>query len=260
MIVSNPYPGMDPYLEHPVLWEGVHSRLIVAMANLLQPLLDPRYVASVEVYIEGPQRRIPDVWIQRTAVESPQPRVALADADSAVIVEVDELEVHQKHIEILDLYNSMKLVTLIELLSPTNKLTGPGRESYLAKQSEVLAGDCHLVEIDLLREGDHVSAVPQWKAELEQPYDYLICVSRWPHRKRYELYPRPMREELPRISIPLSEGDPDVRLDLQRAMTQVHEEGRYARRVRYSEPCIPRLIDSDQQWASELLAKAHVAK
>ena len=62
-----PFPGMDPYLEHPVLWEGVHARLIVAIANQLQPLIDPRYVTSIEerVYIEGPQRRIPDVWIQR---------------------------------------------------------------------------------------------------------------------------------------------------------------------------------------------------
>src|SRR5687767_10986822 len=131
------FPGMDPYLEHPVLWEGVPSRLIVAMANQLQPLLDPRYVASVEerVFIEGPQRRIPDVW--RTMDESPGPATALVDTDSAVVVEVEELEVHQKGIEILDLYNSMKLVTVVELLSPTNKSPGPGRESYLAKQHEV---------------------------------------------------------------------------------------------------------------------------
>ena len=66
--MPSPFPGMDPYLEHPVLWEGLHARLVVAIANHLQPRLDPRYVASVEerVYIEGPQRRIPDVWIQRT--------------------------------------------------------------------------------------------------------------------------------------------------------------------------------------------------
>ena len=35
-----PFPGMDPYLEHPVLWEGLHARLIVALANQLQPRLD----------------------------------------------------------------------------------------------------------------------------------------------------------------------------------------------------------------------------
>jgi Protein of unknown function (DUF4058) len=57
-----PFPGKDPYLEHPVLWEGVHARLMVAIANQLQPKLDPRHVASIEerVFIEGPQRRVPD--------------------------------------------------------------------------------------------------------------------------------------------------------------------------------------------------------
>ena len=66
-----PFPGNDPYLEHPVLWEGVHARLMVAIANQLQPKLDPRYVTSIEerVFIEGPQRRIPDVWIQKVREE-----------------------------------------------------------------------------------------------------------------------------------------------------------------------------------------------
>ena len=35
-----PFPGKDPYLEHPVLWESVHARLMVAIANQLQPKLD----------------------------------------------------------------------------------------------------------------------------------------------------------------------------------------------------------------------------
>ena len=62
--MNTPFPGMDPYLEHPAIWEGVHARLVVAIANQLQPRLDPRYVTSVEerVFIEGPQQRIPDVW------------------------------------------------------------------------------------------------------------------------------------------------------------------------------------------------------
>jgi hypothetical protein len=253
--MSMPFPGMNPYLEHPMLWEGVHSRLIIAMANQLQPLLDPRYVASVEerVFIEGPQRCIPDVWIQRTRDESTGPATALADADAAVVVEIEELEIHQKCIEILDLYNNMKLVTVVELLSPTNKAPGPGRESYLKKQHEILSGDCHLVEIDLLREGEHALAVPQWRAAAEQPYDYLVCVSRWPHRKRFTLYPRRLRDRLPRVLIPLAEPDPDVRLDLQAALVQVYDDGRYARRLRYDETCQPLLTDEDQRWATSLL-------
>ncbi|GAA6623346.1 DUF4058 family protein [Scytonema sp. NUACC26] len=30
--MSSPFPGVDPYLEHPELWAEVHSRLIMAIA------------------------------------------------------------------------------------------------------------------------------------------------------------------------------------------------------------------------------------
>ena len=35
----------------------------------------------------------------------------------------------------------------------------------------------HLVEIDLLRTGPHVVAVPEWAARAHGPYDYLVCVN-----------------------------------------------------------------------------------
>jgi len=227
--MNTPFPGMDPYLEHPAIWEGVHARLVVSMANQLQPCLDPRYIATVEerVFIEGPQHRIPD--------------------------EVQELEIHQKRIEILDAYNDMKLVTLIEVLSPTNKRSGPGKESYLAKQQEVLERDCHLVEIDLLRDGQRVLSIPQWRLEQLPPFDYVVCVSRWLRRTHFELYPRLLQQRLPRVAVPLAEPDSDVALDVQAALEQVHVEGRYARRLRYDEPCQPPLDDELQQWADECL-------
>src|SRR5262249_5860909 len=89
-----PFPGMDPYLEHPVLWESVHARLIVAMVNQLQPKLDPRYVASIEerVFIEGLQRQIPDVWIRRVDDAPAVTPPAEEESDTAFIVEVENLE------------------------------------------------------------------------------------------------------------------------------------------------------------------------
>src|SRR5262249_57764443 len=85
--MNYPFPGMDPYLEHPVLWEGFHARLIVAVANQLQPRLDPRYIASIEerVFIEGPQRRIPDVWIQKAREARGLAPLAESDSDTAVL-------------------------------------------------------------------------------------------------------------------------------------------------------------------------------
>ena len=90
-----------------MLWESVHARLIVAIANQLQPRLDPRYIASIEerVFIEGPQRRIPDVWIQKVDQESERTLLAEGESDTAVIVEVENLEIHEGRVEILDSCN-----------------------------------------------------------------------------------------------------------------------------------------------------------
>jgi hypothetical protein len=259
--MATPFPGMDPYLEHPVLWESVHARLIIALANQLQPRLDPRYVASVEerVFIEGPQRRIPDLWVQQVPDSGPPPAAAQPETDEAVVVEVEELEIHEARVEILDAYNDMKLVALLEVVSPTNKYAGPGRDSYVRKQEQTLARDCHLIEIDLLRRGPHVLSVPEWLARQHDPYDYMACVNRWPRRNRYELYPRRLRQRLPRIKLPLVAPDPDVPLDIQAALEQVYEEGRYMRRVRYDEACEPPLEPADQQWASERWAAYRAA-
>ena len=41
-------PGMDPYLENPALWPEVHSRLMVAIADILNPQILPKYRASIE--------------------------------------------------------------------------------------------------------------------------------------------------------------------------------------------------------------------
>jgi hypothetical protein len=260
--MTMPFPGMDPYLEHPVLWPSVHTRLMVWMAHQLRPLIRPRYVASIEelIFIEGPeQERAPDIWIQKAHKSSRGKVPSRSAAATPVVVEVPELEVHQPYIEILDRYREMKVVTVIELVSPSNKAGGSGRAAYLEKQREVRAGEAHLVEIDLLRYGRHVVGVPEAYALAHGPYDYLVSVNRWPKRARFELYPCRLRERLPSIHIPLAEPDPDVPLDLQAALEQVYEDGDYMLRVLYDKPCIPALDPEDQQWADERWAAYQAA-
>jgi len=262
------FPGMDPYLEDPLIWPGVHGALVVYLRDQLQPKLRPRYVAAMEerVYIEASSSRqvVPDVSIRRPREPEPEHEggvavaveVAVAEADEPALVQVDVLEIRESYIAILDLRSGQKIVTVIEVVSPSNKTPGPGRESYEAKQREVLGSDVHLVEIDLLRTGQHVVSVPEWSARRKGFYDYLACVNRaYGMRNRYELYLRGVRERLPRVRVPLVGEDPDVAMDIQAAMAQVYDAGAYGQRIDYRAACRPSLRPADQEWVDRLVAK-----
>jgi hypothetical protein len=253
------FPGMDPYLESPLLWSGVHASLIVYIRNYLQPLLRPRYIAAIEerVFVEGPSKeRIPDVWIERRKKRNGA--IAVLEADTPVVVKVPELEIHEAYVTILDQHSGQNLVSVIEVVSPTNKYAGPGRDSYLTKQREVRASDVHLVEIDLLRGGPHVLAVAEWMARSKGPYHYLACVNRARgERDEFDLYPRTLKQRLPKIAVPLAYDDPEVVLDVQAVLEQTYGDGCYADRIDYGVPCIPPLSRAEKAWAKQIIKKAN---
>jgi hypothetical protein len=251
--MPTPFPGMDPYLEHPLLWPGVHNTLVSCILRHLQPQLVPRYVARIEqrVYVElTGEQRVPDVNVLKTGRDNggagPQPA-----GDVPLVLELPEVEIHEWHIDVIDLYRKREIVTAIEVVSPSNKKSGPGRDSYVNKQREVLSTECHLVEIDLLRRGRHVMSVPEAELAPWRPFDYLVCVNRWPKRNRFELYRRQLRERLPQIRVPLTDPDNDVILDLQQALEEAYHDSGSAVYLRYDEPCEPPLAEEDQKWADE---------
>jgi hypothetical protein len=88
-------------------------------------------------------------------------------------------------------------------------------------------------------------------------YDYLVCVNpAVTPREKFELYPRRLRERLPRVRIPLAEGDKGVVLDLQEVLAQTYEAGTYAEMLNYDAPCVPPLPPDDQLWANECIRQA----
>lgn len=260
------FPGMDPYLEAKLIWPGFHNALVVYIRDQLRPQLHPRYIAAVEdrIFLEEPPRAmIPDVWIREQSskwsgggtalLEAPVETEAL-DADDPMLIELTDSEVHQSFIEILDRQSGQRVVTVIEVLSPTNKSPGVGREAYLAKQKDVWNSPVHLVEIDLLRGGGHTVLVPDDDVRFRRDYDYLVSVNRATRsRRRFETYPRLVTERLPRISIPLADGDRDVVLDVQAVVAQTYEAGSYQARLHYDQPCVPPLRTEAQAWAAELI-------
>jgi len=144
--MAMPFPGMDPYLEHPTLWTGVHSGLINAIRGQIAPALRPRYVVSIEerVVIDVPQhQRLPDLWTQKPSKSVPASgSTSSVVLESPVVMELSNESIREPYIEILDRYQALQVVTVLELLSPINKAPGPGRDQYLKKRNATLNYSC----------------------------------------------------------------------------------------------------------------------
>jgi len=149
------------------------------------------------------------------------------------------------YVEIRDRRNR-ELVTVIELLSPTNKRPGPDREQYLAKRRQLFASNVHLVEIDLLRGG------PRLPLEDLPDCDYYVAVGRVTDRPRVGICPLRLRDPLPTIPIPLQAPDPDARLDLQQALHDVYDAAGYEDYIYTGQPQPP-LHPEDAAWAREFV-------
>ena len=87
----------------------------------------------------------------------------------------------------------------------------------------------------------------------------MVCVNRASGlRDVFELYPRRLRDRLPRVGIPLAEDDADVWLDLPAVLAQTYEAGSYAERINYTKPCLPHLSPDDRAWADELIRRTRL--
>jgi hypothetical protein len=259
---------MDPWLEHPALWPDVHNSLIAAIRDVLAPLVDPRYYVGI-------QSRMTTVTLDETAPRSYRPDVAItpgdagavphghhgaleAGGDVAVIEEVDALEVvlpveddvEETYLRIHEV-GTHRLVTALEILSPSNKAPGKGRDAYLEKRAELFGSRTSLVEIDLLRAG---AAMPL--GHPVQARDYRILVARGRTRPRALPLTFGVRAAVPTIPIPLLPEDEEPRLDLNRVLHDLIDRARYFRRLDYSQPPVPPLRPADAEWTARIVAEA----
>jgi hypothetical protein len=263
---------MDPYLESPAFFPGLHDDLISQMKEALQQSLPEGYYANSKsrAWIEVSERYIePDVDVLRPR-EAAQPKrrtngAALLAPPTArgrpVLVRIP----HDEHREIfLDIYELKdkdtgdRLITTIEVLSLSNKTPGEhGRDLYLRKQKGILDGKVHLVEIDLLRGGMHSTAVPRERViEESGPFDYHVCIHCFDHFEDYLVYPIRLDERLPEIAIPLLPGDSPVLVDLQAIFDRAYAIGPYRRRSQLYEGIpTPPLSAEQAEWASRLLGE-----
>jgi Protein of unknown function (DUF4058) len=259
--MHNPFPGMNPYLENPALWAEVHHRLISAIAISLAPALRPKYRVAIEkrTYLSEGDRAIdvgiPDVAVMTTVrtseipSDTPQgnvatiapPIVELLTQPLTVTLPILE-EVREGYLEIREVATG-RVVTSIELLSPTNKRSGNGRDTYLSKRQRVLGSLTHLVEIDLLRSGRSMDIL----TELPNSH-YRILVSRVSDRPQAQLYGFNLQQPIPIVPIPLAGSDVEPMLDLQGLLNEVYEQAGFDLTIDYAQMPTPGLSKDDQIW------------
>src|SRR4051794_20850580 len=107
--MPSPFPGMDPYLEQDQYWSTFHYNLMNVLFQVVTPTLVERYRARV---------------LERVLT-----------VEHVLFTSVTRVKHREPYLEIRQRSDG-KLITLVELISPTNKTTSQGRQSYLEKRSE----------------------------------------------------------------------------------------------------------------------------
>ncbi|MGL6096818.1 MAG: DUF4058 family protein [Fimbriiglobus sp.] len=253
--MPSPFPGMNPFLEHPHAWTDFHQTYIIGLREVLAPRVVPNYYVQVQEHIyfhfvEGTRELggVADLGVIRKPAQRPRkPGSAVATVPAPVHAVFPKfVKERLGYLEICD-RDEHTVITVIELLSPANKRPGGDREAYINKRQSLLATDVNFVELDLLRAGprlplDHLPAC-----------DYYAIVSRPAQRPTTDVWPVRLREPLPAIPIPLRKGEPEPRLDLQAALHSAYDRAGYVYGNLYSRPLVPPLAADDAAWAAALV-------
>jgi hypothetical protein len=244
---------MNPYLEQPDAWQDFHQSFMKEIRDRLVAMVSGAYIVKLESHIyvhelSSEERRLvgkADIGLSGSG----RPKGGGMGTDmleAPLLVQLPVVDVERSsYVEIRDKSNRT-LVTVIELISPTNKYSGPDREAFLAKRKNLMNGQVNYVEIDLLRGGPRLP-IPELPA-----CDYYVLVRRtidWPVAG---LWPFNLRDPLPRIPIPLQAPDGDLHLDLQQPFQAVFDAAGYEYHI-YNEEPQPLLSAEDKEWARQLL-------
>jgi hypothetical protein len=246
---------MNPYLEQDDAWHDFHERFCPLVAELLAVQVRPHYIVKIDehIYIHelpAETRRLvgrSDVFLARpTGVSDTRSGTGVLEGPAQVRLPAVDVE-RLSFVEIRDRM-SRQLITVIELLSPSNKQPGPDREQYLAKRGQLFASAAHVVEIDLLRGG------PRLPLEGLPECDYYVLVSRVAKRPDARVWPVHLRQRLPALGIPLRSPDADAQIDLQQVLDRIYDAAGYEDYIYQNQPQ-PRLNPEDAAWAQQYIPK-----
>ena len=234
--MPSPFPGMNPYLEQSAFWSDFHGGYIHRCREVLAQQVLPRYFVRVDEHIylhEMPEPRArligrPDISLTTNQpFESSGGTVTLEAPTILELIEDHDTET-VPYLEVIDRASS-RVVTVIELLSPSNKMRGPDREQYLAKRKLLTHAGVNYVELDFLRGGPRtLPTIPTC--------DYCIQVVKAPNWNRVGVWPLTLSDPLPVLPIPLRPGETEPTLDLQAILHDQYDAVGYGHFIYASEP------------------------
>src|SRR5262245_28734444 len=228
--MPSPFPGMDPYLEDEKLWPAFQHQIVNCLYQILLPGLVDRYRARVG---------------QRPYA-----------TEQALFTSVVREEHHEEYIEIRQRGDN-RLVTLVDVVSPANKLTDAGRAAYLNRRREGRTNNANLVEIDLVLQGQPML---EYSREGLPDWDYAVTVTRSTQPERYEIYAATLQKRLPRFRLPLAADDRDTVLALHAAFTRCYDQNNFAAKIDYQRDPPTAIADEDRQWLHDLLKQQKLRK
>ena len=188
-LMKSPFPGMDPYIETPQLWKDFHDNLIVEVQRAIDRSLPRGYIAHIgsrsyivlaeseekkERYFEPEHQGHAPRGKRKPARGNGGTATAVEEVESVSLRAFIEEDFEESFIDIYELEETKdRLVTSIEVLSPSNKVRGSkGWLKYLRKRQTLLLGKANLVEIDLLRGGTRMPMLDPLPAS---PYYLLVA-------------------------------------------------------------------------------------
>lgn len=256
--MPSPFPGMNPYLEQATVWHDFHESVMPVLRELLTAQVRPNYIVKIDEHVfihELPDTSRAllgrgDVTVTAVGGHDEAHSGGAVAAPSRVRLPAVDRE-HLSFLEIRD-RETLRVITVIEVLSPTNKQPGPDREQYLGKRAQILNSSVHFIEIDLLRGG------PRMPMDDLAECDYYALVSRFQERPQAGIWPIQLRDPLPVIPVPLASPHDDAKLDLQSALHRVYDAAGYEDYIYRGQP-EPALSSGDADWCQQFVAAGGTA-
>lgn len=252
--MPSPFPGIDPFIESQV-WDDFHTAFIATLREAIMQRVRPQYAVAVERYVFLTQGEEDDD--DGEVVKIVVPNVSLVDTghgwrEAAATRGVATLKPVSHQIVLprrrqafltIRTPRNQKVVTVIELLSPWNKMRGTGQAEYLNKRLNVLYSTANLVELDFLRGGERLPTRKRLQAG-----QFYAFVSRPKVRPDIDVYAWTLRDPLPTLPIPLAEPDADVPIDLQSVFTTAYDRAGYDYVLDYAAAVEPPLSRGNVRW------------